>query len=129
MKQKPIASLIILLMLMFILLPGIGYCELETLDDSELSSVNAQASASNNSQTMNYFKRKDGVNISTSGEGADLANEANSPDNSKLANSPSATAAGGSIFSSPANNRFDSFSPNQGFGAGGGMLPDHSCCR
>ena len=116
MKRETTSSLIILLLLIFVLMPGMGYCELETLDDSELSKVDAQALASNNSQTGDSIETKDGVKALTYNEGQDRTKEA---DSSKPFAAPK-----------PANDPFASysFSPNQGGGAGG-MLPDHSCCR
>jgi len=116
MKRKITSSLFILLMLIFALMPGIGYCALETLDDSELSKVDAQALAQNNSQAGDYIETNGGVKELTYNEGQDRPREADSP---KPFTAPN-----------PVNDPFASysFSPNQGGGAGG-MLPDHSCCH
>ena len=77
MKRETTSSLIILLLLIFVLMPGMGYCALETLDDSELSKVDAQALAPNNSQTGDSIETK-GVKALTYNEGQDSTRKADS---------------------------------------------------
>ncbi len=103
----------------FIVFPESAFCELEKLEDTELSAVDAQAFLPTNSdQEKNNFE--------SVGE-TDLLNNYKDP-KALNASAPNNEVSGFSKSIYPSSNFFDSNTPSPNQFGGGGMLPDHSCC-